>query len=62
MLLQIIQQQNAEQDRDKVDKASPMKREMQHLNMTHGRTLSNIEILTYQIDLSILYRNKKMQK
>jgi len=50
-LLQILQQQNAEQDRDKADKMTPMKREMQRLlgENLHGGDINNTRVLSYQI-------------
>ncbi|KAL0126868.1 hypothetical protein PUN28_005312 [Cardiocondyla obscurior] len=47
----ILQQQNAEQDKDKIDRLSPMKREMQRLigENLHGGDINNARVLSYQI-------------
>ncbi|KAG5336019.1 CDC20 protein, partial [Acromyrmex heyeri] len=47
----ILQQQNAEQDKDKADKMSPKKREMQRLigENLHGGDINNARVLSYQI-------------
>lgn len=49
-LLQIIQQQNADQDGSKTDEISPTKREMQRLigENLHGGDINNMRILNYQ--------------
>lgn len=51
MPLQIHQQRNAEQDKDKADNSSPMKREMQRLigENLHGGDINNARVLSYQI-------------
>ncbi|XP_024873491.1 cell division cycle protein 20 homolog [Temnothorax curvispinosus] len=47
----ILQQQNAEQDKDRADRTCPMKREMQRLigENLHGRDINNTRVLSYQI-------------